>query len=122
MEDPSVSHHHTSPAASLSAQRWRQARLGQRGQGPGQVLLAALETKRRRLIPRRGHVPLHEDRDVQEALGAGQTSEAVQAPTGSARVRQEGGGSVEQDLFKSEVVVTGEDRPLQWEIGRNQNS
>lgn len=98
MEDPSASHHHTSPAASVSAQRWRRARPGQRGQGPGQMLLAALETQRRRQIPRAGHVPLHEDRDVQEALGAGQALEAGQAPAGSARVRQEGGGAVEQDL------------------------
>lgn len=104
MEDPSVSHHHTSPAAALSAQRWRQARLRQRGQGQGQMLLAALETERRRQIPRRGHVLLHEDRDVQETLGAGQTFEAVQAPAGSAWVRQEGGGSVEQDLKRGAHV------------------
>lgn len=64
VEDPTVSHHHASPAASLSAQRWRQARLGQRGQGQGQMLLAALETQRRRQIPRPGHALLHEDRDV----------------------------------------------------------
>lgn len=91
VKDPSASHHHAPPAASISAQRRGQARLRQRGQSQGQVLLAALEAQRWLQIPGRGPVLLHKHRDVQETSRAGKRPEAVQAPAGPTGIRQQGG-------------------------------
>lgn len=90
VKDPSAPHHHTPPAASISAQRGGQAGLRQRGQSQGQMLLAAVEAERRLQIPGHWPVLLHKHRDVQETAGE-KWPEAVQAPAGSTGVRQQGG-------------------------------
>lgn len=80
MKNPSVAHHHTSPAAALAPQQWRQAGLRQRCKSQGQMLFAALEPQRRGQIPGHGPVLLHKHRDVQEACRTGQGLEVVQTP------------------------------------------
>lgn len=80
VENPSVAHHHTSPAATLPPQGRRQAGLRQRGQSQSQLLLGALEAQGRGQIPGRRSVRLHEHGDVQEAFRAGQGPEVVQTP------------------------------------------
>lgn len=91
MKDPSIAHHHTSPAAAFSAQGWRQARLRQRGKGQGEMLFTALEPERRGQIP--GHKPilLHKHRDIYEAWRTGKGFEVVQTPAGLTGAGQQGG-------------------------------
>lgn len=64
MKDPSIAHHHTSPAAAFCAQGWRQARLRQRGKGQGEMLFTALEPERRGQNPGHKPIPLHKHRDI----------------------------------------------------------
>lgn len=70
MKNPSISHHHTSPAAVCFFQRRRQPRLRHRGKSHGQMFLTALEPKWRRQIPHHRSV-LQEHWDVQEAFKTG---------------------------------------------------
>lgn len=66
VKNPSAAHHHAPPAPASAAQGWRQARLGQRGQSLGQVLLAAPEPQGRGPIRWHQPVRLHKHRDVKE--------------------------------------------------------